>query len=230
MAFAVVSTMSANVWSAAESVLLLFGGDFSGARLGPHAAVTLLHLAGVTLAAWGTARALRRFGRQDLIVQVLAMTAVVLLAAYVLRGTPDATGGAAQMAGLLPVGAVLAGRLLAGPLIRGRLVPALALILACYSAVLVHDSAQPWRADPREQVAAWLAASQLSYGLAGERRRRRPSRWTAVTRWPATRSWSGHRTCCRAWPPGRPRHRRDADGRTRQPRGPGLAGLLGCRS
>ncbi len=166
VAFAVVSTMSANVWSAAESVLLLFGGDFSGARLGPHAAVTLLHLAGVTLAAWATARALRRFGRQDLIVQVLAITAVVLLAAYVLRGTPDATGSAAQMAGLLPVGAVLAGRLLAGPLIRGRLIPALALILACYSAVLVHDSAQPWRADPREQVAAWLAASQLSYGLA----------------------------------------------------------------
>ena len=85
--FAVVDTLYSNVWVAVESVLLLFGADFSGEQLGPHAAIALVHLAGVALAVWATWRALRRFGTQDLVVQVLAVTAVVLLVAYVVRGT-----------------------------------------------------------------------------------------------------------------------------------------------
>jgi hypothetical protein len=165
VAFAVVHTMYSNVWVAVESVLLLFGGDFSGARLGPHAAIALIHLAGVALAVWATVRALRRFGRQDLVVQLLAVTAVVLLAAYILRGNPDVAGSSHEIAGILPVGAVLAGRLLAEPLIRGRLIPALALIGLGYSAILVHNAVHQRPEDPNAQVATWLAANHLSYGL-----------------------------------------------------------------
>ena len=163
--FAVVATLYSNVWVAVESVLLLFGADFSGEQLGPHAAIALVHLAGVALAVWATWRALRRFGTQDLVVQVLAVTAVVLLVAYVVRGDPNVAGSSHEIAGVLPIGAVLAGRLLAGPLIRGRLIPVLVLLLVCYTGILVHNTVQQRPADPNAQIAAWLAANHLDYGL-----------------------------------------------------------------
>jgi hypothetical protein len=164
--FAVVATLYSNVWVAVESVLLLFGADFSGEQLGPHAAIALVHLAGVALAAWAFGRALRRFGLQDLVVQVLAVTAVVLLVTYVLRGNPNVAGSAHEIAGVLPIGAVLAGRLLAGPLARARLLPALALVLACYLAILAHNVVQRPPYDANGQLAAWLQANDLRYGLA----------------------------------------------------------------
>jgi len=163
--FAVVATLYRNVWVAVESVLLLFGADFSGEQLGPHAAIALVHLAGVVLAAWAFGRALHRFGTQDLVVQVLAVTGVVLLVTYVLRGNPNVAGSAHEIAGVLPIGAVLAGRLLAGQLIQARLIPALALALVCYTGILVHNTVQQRPADPNARIAAWLAANHLSYGL-----------------------------------------------------------------
>ena len=163
--FAYVDILYHNVWIAAESVLLLFGADFSGEKLGAHAGITLVHLAGVALAAWATGRALRRFGAQDLVVQVLAVTAVVLLMAYVLRKNPTVGGSTHEIAGVLPVGAVLAGRLLAGPLVRARLIPVLALLLVCYAVFVLHNVVQQPQYDANGQVAAWLRANHLSYGL-----------------------------------------------------------------
>ena len=165
-AFTYIDTLYSNVWIALESVLLLFGADFSGQRLDASAAVALVHLAGVALAGWGVARALRRFADQELVVQVLAVTAVVLLAAYVTRGNPTVGGGAHEIAGVLPVGAVLAGRLLADQLIRGRHIAALAVMLACYAGFLAHNAVQQPRYDPARQAVAWLQANHLSYGLA----------------------------------------------------------------
>jgi hypothetical protein len=164
--FAIVATMYRNVWVAVESVLLLFGADFSGEQLGKHAAIALVHLAGVALAVWAFGRALRRFGTQDLVVQVLAVTAIVLLLTYVLRGNPNVAGSAHEIAGVLPIGAVLAGRLLAGGLIRARLIPALALGLACYLVILAHNVVQLPPYDANGQLAAWLQANHLRYGLA----------------------------------------------------------------
>jgi hypothetical protein len=165
--FAYVDTMYHNVWVAVESVLLLFGGDFSGQRLGAQAAIALVHLAGVALAAWAAARALRRFGHQDLVVQVLVVAAVVLLVAYMVRGkpNPNVAGSSHEIAGVLPIGAVLAGRLLAEPLSRGRLVPVLALIGVCYAGFLAHNVVQQPPYDANGQVAAWLQANHLRYGL-----------------------------------------------------------------
>ena len=116
--FAVIATLYSNVWVTVESVLLLFGADFSGEQLGPHAAIALVHLVGVALAAWATWRALRRFGAQDMVVQILAVTVIVLLVSYVLRGNPNVAGSNHEIVGVLPIGAVLAGRLLAGALIH----------------------------------------------------------------------------------------------------------------
>jgi len=165
-AFAHVAHLPSNVWVAVQSVLVLFGADFSGAHIGAHIGVALVHLAGVALAVWATGRALRRFSTQDLVVQVLAVTLIVLLAAYVVRGNPNVTGSTHEIAAVLPIGAVLAGRLLAGTLARGRLlIPALALVLACYAGIEVHNIVQQRPSDPNAQVAAWLQAHNLSYGF-----------------------------------------------------------------
>jgi hypothetical protein len=166
VAFAHVSHLPANVWVAVQSTVVLFGADFSGHQTGAQIGIAVVHLAGVALAVWAAGRALRRFGSQDLVVQVLTVTLIVLLAAYVVRGDPNVTGSTHEIAGVLPVGAVLAGRLLAGTLARGRvLIPALALVLACYAGIEVHNIVQPRPADPNAQVADWLAAHHLSYGF-----------------------------------------------------------------
>jgi hypothetical protein len=167
VAFAHVSQLPANGWTEVQSVLLLFGADFSGQQNGAQIGIAAVHLAGVALAVWAAGRALRRFAGQDLVVQVLTVALIVLLAAYLVRGNPNVAGSTHEIAGVLPIGAVLAGRLLAGTLVRVRLlIPALVLVLGCYTGILVHNTIQPRPADPDAQVAAWLAAHHLSYGLA----------------------------------------------------------------
>jgi hypothetical protein len=165
-ALAHVAHLPANVWVEVQSVLVLFGADFSGQQNDARLGIAVVHLAGVALAAWAAGRALRRFGTQDLVVQVLTAALILLLVAYVLRGDPNVTGSAHEIAGVLPIGAVLAGRLLAGTLARGRLlILALALILGCYAGIEVHNTVQQRPADPNAQVAAWLQAHHLTYGL-----------------------------------------------------------------
>jgi hypothetical protein len=166
VAFAHLAHLPSNVWVAGQGVLVLFGADFSGEHNGAHIGIALVHLAGVALAAWAAGRALRRFGNQDLVVQVLIVTLIVLLAAYVVRGNPNVVGSTHEIAAVLPIGAVLAGRLLAGTLARGRLlIPALALVLVCYAGIEVHNIVQQPSSDPNAQVATWLQAHDLSYGF-----------------------------------------------------------------
>jgi hypothetical protein len=166
VALAHLGHLPANVWVAVQSVALLFGADFSAQPNGARIGIAVVHLAGVALAAWAAGRGLRRFGTQDLVVQVLTVTLIVLLAAYVVRGNPNVAGSSHEIAAVLPIGAVLAGRLLAGTLARSRvLIPALALVLGCYAGIEVHNAVQPRPSDPNTQVAAWLTAHHLSYGL-----------------------------------------------------------------
>ena len=166
VALAHIGHVPANAWVAVRSVLLLFGADLHAGQNGAQIGIALVHLAGIALAAWAAGRALRRFGTQDLVVQVLTVTLIVLLAAFVVRGNPNVAGSAHEIAAVLPIGAVLAGRLLAGTLARGRLlIPALALVLGCYAGIEVHNAVQQRPSDPNAQVAAWLAAHHLGYGL-----------------------------------------------------------------
>ena len=165
-ALAHLAHLPSNVWVAVQSVLVLFGADFSGQQNGARIGIAVVHLVGVALAAWAAGRALRRFGAQDLVVQVLTVALMVLLVAYVLRGNPNVAGSAHEIAGVLPIGAVLAGRLLAGTLARARLlIPALALVLGCYAGVLVHNALQRPPYDANRQLGAWLQTHHLTYGL-----------------------------------------------------------------
>jgi len=162
--FSTAAGMSTYFWPKVESVLQVFGADFLGLSFGTAAIAALLHLVGVALVAWAVAAGLRRFQLEnDLTVQVLTIAFIVVLAAYVFGTKPDAN----EIVGLLPIGAVLAGRVLTGRLVRGGLIPALAVVLACYCAILADNAVQPRAAGDGQVVASWLEAHHLRYGLAG---------------------------------------------------------------
>jgi hypothetical protein len=87
------------------------------------------------------------------------------VAAYLLSTTPTTYWSAREMAGVLPAGAVLAGRMLGGRFLAFRLVPAMAVVLACYLAALGYTVAQPSRPAISQDLADWLVAHHFSYGL-----------------------------------------------------------------
>jgi hypothetical protein len=151
---------------AGQGLLQLFGADFVHAPSGVQTAIAVLHLAGLGLAAWALARALRRFFRcDDLLVQVLAVGILTDVAAFAFSTLPRTLWDTRQISAVLPFGAVLAGRLLAGDLVRARLVPALAVVLACYTAALGFDAAQPSIPAHDQSLANWLVAHDFKYGL-----------------------------------------------------------------
>ena len=164
--FVPVDALYTHIWVTVESILELFGADFSGKQPGPGAFVPLVHLVGVALVGWAVARALRRYLDSEFVVQVLAVAMVVLLLAYTMSGGPNVVGGPHEIAGILPVGAVLAGRLLAGPLISGRHLAALGVVLLCYVGILGHSLVQQPGPDTESRLAAVLEAHHLDYGLA----------------------------------------------------------------
>ena len=70
-----------------------------------------------------------------------------------------------EFAEVLPFAAVLAGRLLAPRLIKARLVPALAVVLAGYLVSLGQAATAPPVPPMNQQLATWLAAHHLRYGM-----------------------------------------------------------------
>ena len=149
-----------------QGVLGLYGADFFDMPFGPQLVIALLHLIGVILAGWAVCRALRRFFRcDDLIVQVLVTGIVVNLAVFAFSNLPYSLWDARNMSPVLAFGAVLAGRLLAGDLLRLRLLPALAVTLACYTAFLGFDAAQPQIPAHDQSLANWLVAHNFKTGL-----------------------------------------------------------------
>ena len=146
---------------AGRGLLDLFGADVSHAPLGLQTAFALVHLAGLALAAWGLVLALWRFFRcDDLLVQVLAVGILTDVAAFVLSSLPRTLWDTRQISAVLPFAAVLAGRLL-----KTRLVPVLAVVLACYTAALGFDAAQPGVPAHDQSLADWLVAHDFKYGL-----------------------------------------------------------------
>ena len=149
-----------------QGVLALYGADFFDMPFGPQMIIALLHLVGVILAGWAVCRALRRFFRcDDLLVQVLVTGIVVSLAVFAFSNLPYSLWDARNMSPVLAFGAVLAGRLLAGDLLRLKLLPALAVMLACYTAFLGFDTAQPQIPAHDQSLADWLVAHNLKTGL-----------------------------------------------------------------
>ena len=159
--------MPTHVWLMAEGVLGLYGAVFFGLpSVGLTAGIAFLHLAGVALAAWALCLVIRRFFKcDDLVAQVLAASIVITMAAYLFSTIPITYYSARYLAGVLAGGAVLAGRMLASTMIRARLVPAAAVVLACYLAALGYTVAQPSRPAVSQDLADWLVANHLTYGL-----------------------------------------------------------------
>jgi hypothetical protein len=160
-------TLWLQMWVSLQSVLVLFGADFFGMQLRLGALTAFVHLAGVALAAWAVAVAVRRLRRMDRVVQVLVVALGILLLAYTFGTWGRHLYNVHEIVGVLPIGAVLAGRLLAGRLRRAGLLPALAVVLACYGLILARDASHHPAYGPRQQVATWLAEHHFSYGLAG---------------------------------------------------------------
>ena len=154
-----------NVQVTMQGILVLFGANFTGHRVGLLAAIGLLHLVGVGLVLWAVAAALRRFGRLAISLQLLAASVCVTLFAYVLGPNALDANSSREMAAVLPLGAALAGRMLAGRLRRVRLVPAFAAVLAIYLGGLVFYSTRPAKPADSQALASWLASHRLRYGL-----------------------------------------------------------------
>jgi len=158
---ATVTGMTNNSWVKVRNLLSLFGADFFGMKIS-HALIPITHLVGVALVVWGVTRAVRRFrSDDDLAMQVVTASFLVLLAAFIF-GYRD---GTREAAGLLPMGAVLAGRMLAPRILQIRLAPALAAVLACYALSLVAQLFSPALPSPDAPLASWLRAHHLTYGL-----------------------------------------------------------------
>ena len=162
-----------NLGIAGQGLLILGGADFLGLRLTASTVFTMLHVAGVALAACGTCLAAWRFPRdRDRVVQLLVAGVVINLAAYVLSTRAGVVTQAREIAPVLPFSAALAGRLLGGPVLAGRLrsallVPPLLVIMLGYLAGLAGEIRQPPAAAQDQQIASWLAARHLHTGLSG---------------------------------------------------------------
>jgi hypothetical protein len=158
---ATVDGMTSQLWIKVQSILTLFGANFFGMSAG-HALIPIAHLVALALVAWGVTRAVRRFfADDDLGMQVVTASFLMLLAAFIF-GYRDA---AREAVGLLPMGAVLAGRMLSLRVLHVRLAPALGAVLACYGLSLVFQVVSPALPSPDRPLASWLQAHHLMYGL-----------------------------------------------------------------
>ncbi len=150
----------------AHGLFVLFGADFFGRKVGFAAILILLHLAGLALAGWAACAGVRRFFRDgDLVDQVLVAGVLIGLTVYVLGKRVSDINSTREFAEVLPFAAVLAGRLLAPRLLRARLVPVLAVALAGYLVSLGQAAGAPPVPPMNQQLATWLAAHHLRYGL-----------------------------------------------------------------
>lgn len=165
--FSQMNLVPRHVWLAIQSVMALYGADFTGRRLGPASALTMLHLAGLALAVTAVVVATRRFfADDDRIAQVLVVSVILTLTVFVFSQRAFSTLNAREISGVLPAGAVLAGRVLAGRLVAARLMPPLAAVLAVYLVALGSAMVQKAAPDTDQQLASWLRAHHLGYGVA----------------------------------------------------------------
>jgi hypothetical protein len=163
------ATLARNLGIAGQGLLLLGGADFLGLPLTAGTAFTVLHLAGVALAAWGICLAAWRFGRdRDLVAQLLVTGIVINLGIYVLSTKANVVTQTREIAVVLPFSAALAGRVLAARLRPARLmVPVLAVVLLGYLAGLGYEISQPPAPPQDQRLTSWLEHRHLHTGLSG---------------------------------------------------------------
>jgi hypothetical protein len=159
--------LGGNLALTARGVLLMFGADFLGRSVGYAATLGALHLVGIGLVAWALGAVLRRFARAGLTEQLLVTAIGVSLASYLLGQSAVDLHSTREFVAVLPLGAALAGRVLAGRLAAARLTPALAVAATGYLLGLGQLIAGPAAPAQGSQLAAWLSAQHLTYGLGG---------------------------------------------------------------
>jgi hypothetical protein len=149
-----------------QGFLVLFGASFAGQRVGFSSGVGLLHLVGIGFVGWAVCAVLRRFGGRPIAIQVLAVSVVFGVLAYLLGSKATTAATSREFAAILPFGAALAGRVLGDRMRRARLMPAVALVLAVYTASLVMYMGRPAAPAQNQSLATWLVGHRLYYGLA----------------------------------------------------------------
>ena len=166
--FAGATALIRNLGITGQGLLLLGGADFLGLRPAAGTVPTILHLAGVSLAAWGTGLAAWRFLRdRDLVAQLLVAGVAINLAVYVLSTKANVVTQTREIAAVLPFSAALAGRVLAGRLEAARLAPLLLLVLLGYLVGLAYELGQPPADAQNQRLTSWLLARHLHSGLSG---------------------------------------------------------------
>ncbi|HVB44979.1 MAG TPA: hypothetical protein VNF47_20075 [Streptosporangiaceae bacterium] len=172
VAFATPVGIAGEFWTKLQNMLMVFGADIFGAgQFGSTLADNVLaalaaavHLIGVCLAVWAVTRVVRHcYAESGPVVQMLALTFVLVVGAYLFGSKPDPN----EIVGLLPIGAVLAGRVLGNTIIERGHRAAAAVVLTCCAVLLVSSAQQAPRLNLNQRVAAWLQAHHLRYGLAG---------------------------------------------------------------
>ena len=164
---ATAGELGGNLALTARGVLLLFGANFLGGSLSYAAALAGLHLAGIGLVGWALASTLRRFFGAGLAEQLLAAATLLSLASYLLGTTAVDLHSTREFVAVLPLGAALAGRVLAARLSAAGLAPALAVLATGYLLSLGTVVTRPAVPAQATQLASWLSAQHLTYGLGG---------------------------------------------------------------
>ncbi len=163
-----------SLWAVPE----IFGADYRGLAGGPYY-TALLHMVGLALVVLSVFLAARRFFSGAVLVdQVLAVAIVANIALFAL--TTAGSEGPHEIAVVAPFGAALAARMLAAPQARGtRAESVLArrtrvaayaaglVVLLGYLGGLAHDVVRPAAPPDGTQIASWLEAHHLRYGLGG---------------------------------------------------------------
>jgi hypothetical protein len=156
----------------------IFGADYRGLAGGPYY-TALLHMVSLALVGLGLLVAARRFfSGAALVDQVLAVAIVLNIVLFAV--TSAGSEGPHEIAVAAPFGAALAARMLAAPQAsRTRAGGGLArrtravaygaglVVLLGYLGGLAHDVVRPAAPPDGTQVASWLQAHHLRYGLGG---------------------------------------------------------------
>ena len=183
ISFAPVAALPDRVLATADMVVVIFGLDRPGWQPSPvESGLALIHLIGLVLAACAVivvvARAVRDTSSDaaDRVSQVLVIAIACNIGAEIVSTLPSDIMAAREISPVLPMAAALTGRVF-GPYLSGihpsglrsRAAslgrPALAAVLATLTIALVFY--QPPRAAPadNQDIAEWLEARGLGYGL-----------------------------------------------------------------
>jgi hypothetical protein len=174
-----LSELGQHVVLAAKAVALLFGAYLPDLD-GPVGVGTgLIKIAGLLLVAAAVGYTVVRIVQGlvgarrpatpsgDLVTQLLAVSIVVNLGAFVVSTLPVDLMSARQLAVVLPMGAALAGRVFGARLAVRRVMPALAAVLVLFAGVFAARAAERPVPATNKDIGDWLTAKGLDHGLGG---------------------------------------------------------------